>query len=66
MRVNDTVRIPKLAGTPDEFARIVEIYDNGNVVVVSNLNQPFMGTLSNVWLAKESVELRKPNQELVI
>lgn len=56
MKINDIVRIKKYSvNSPNAEARIVDI--RGDMVVVSNLNQPFQGTLSNVLFNNNEVEV---------
>jgi hypothetical protein len=56
IRVNDFVRIPKFhENHPNAMARVVEVRDT--MVVVSNLNQPFLGTLANVLFNRSEVEV---------
>lgn len=56
MKINDFVRIKRYsANSPNAEARIVDI--RGDMVVVSNLNQPFCGSLANVLFNRNEVEV---------
>lgn len=56
IRVNDFVRLPKFPEDhPNAMARVVDV--RGEIVVVSNLNQPFQGTLANVLFNRNEVEV---------
>ena len=56
MKINDTVRIKLFpADHINAEARVVDI--RGDMVVVSNLNMPFCGTLANVLFNRNEVEV---------
>jgi len=58
IRVNDIVKIlakPFCDQQGNDRARVVKVCSNG-LIVVSNMNMPFYGTLSNVQLEPYEVE----------
>jgi hypothetical protein len=56
LRIGDLVRLQDgFPGSADEFATVVQV--SGREVRLSNLDEPFRGTLSGVWVDSNRVEL---------
>ena len=55
-RINDIVRILCYSNDdPNAFARVTEVLENG--IKVCNMNQPFQGTLDNVFYRPDEFNL---------